>query len=112
VETMTVREAAKKTSDLFDAWSARARQAGSSIWKTLSFNPVEAYLIPREGLVITIDEDGVSILAGRKVSSRIRVTGVRHLGRDEGKSPDPDRVAAAAAAALREARQAPQEVCL
>jgi len=112
VETMTVQEAAKKTSDLFEAWSAHARPAAASLWKALSFNPVEAYLVAREALVIAIDQDGYSILTGRKVSSRIRITGHRRFGREEGKSPDPDRMASAAAAALREARQAPQEVCL
>lgn len=108
---MTVQEAARKTSDLFDAWSARAQQAGKSFWKRLSFNPVDAYLIPREGLVIAIEEDGFSILTGRTVSSRILISGIRRVGKEEGNAPDPDRVAAAAAAP-RKNRQAPREVCL
>ena len=112
METMTIQEAARKTRDLLNTWSAHARRAGRSLWKGLSFNPVDAYLLAREGLVIAIDEDSFSVLTGRKVSSRIRISSIRRFGREEGKALDPERVASVAATALREARKAPREVCL
>ena len=112
METMKLREAAGKASNVFSAWSARVGRWGKTLWKGLSFNPVEAYLIPREGLVISIQEDGFSVLTGRKVSSRIQVSGGRRYGREGGKAPDPERVASAADAAMRETRRTPHEVCL
>ena len=112
METMTIREAAGKASVVFSAWSTLAGQWGKTLWKGLSFNPVEAYLIPREGLVVAIQEDSFCVLTGRKVSSRIRISGSRRFGRDEGKAPDPERVASAVDAAMRETRRTPREVCL
>jgi Tfp pilus assembly protein PilN len=112
METMKIREAAGKASSVFSTWSARAGRLGTALWKGLSFNPVEAYLVPREGLVVSIQEDGFSVLTGRKVSSRIRISGGRRYGKEGGKSPDPERVAAAADAAIRETRRPPREVCL
>lgn len=112
METMTIREAAVKASHIFSAWSTRVGQWGKTLWKGLSFNPVDAYLIPREVLVVAIQEDSFSVLTGRKVSSRIRISGSRRFGREEGKAPDPERVASAADAAMRETRRTPHEVCL
>lgn len=109
---MTIQEAARKTSDLYEIWWAHARVAGRAAWKGLSFNPVEAHLIPRDGVAISLEQDGFTILTGRKISSRIRISAARRFGREEGKAPDPERVASAAAVFLRETRQTPREVCL
>ncbi len=100
-----------RISDLASMSVKRVRGISNRLWRILTFSPVDAGILPKKGISVSIERDAFHIIYGSRFINKIKMDGTKRYSYD-GKKPQPEALASSVALFIDEFKAATSSVSI